>query len=80
MYATFLPGNGFNLPLPLGISFFTFQAISYLIDVYRKEVEAERSLVSVACYISMIPQLLAGPIVRFSSINEEIKSGFWNRP
>lgn len=54
--------------LPLGISFFTFQAISYLIDVYRNEAPAEEKIFPVAFYISMFPQLLAGPIVRFNTI------------
>lgn len=50
--------------LPMGISFFTFQGISYVIDVYRREIEARRSLVDVLLYISFFPQLVAGPIVR----------------
>lgn len=50
--------------LPVGISFFTFQGISYVVDVYRREVAAERSLLDVALYISFFPQLVAGPIVR----------------
>ena len=59
-----LPG----IALPLGISFFTFHAISYLIDVYRGERRANRSLLSVAVYIAMFPQLVAGPIVRYHTI------------
>ena len=51
--------------LPIGISFFTFKSISYLADVYKKKTEAERSLVSLALYISFFPQLLAGPIMRY---------------
>ncbi len=61
------PAAGFpqlNLPLPLGISFFTFHAISYLFDVYRRNARAEESLMRVAVYIAMFPQLVAGPIVR----------------
>lgn len=54
--------------LPLGISFFTFQAISYLVDIYRKDASAEKNPLTVALYISMFPQLVAGPIVRFRSI------------
>lgn len=61
-----------NLPLPLGVSFFTFQAMSYLIDVYREEAPVERSLARVALYISMFPQLVAGPIVRFSTVAAQI--------
>ena len=54
--------------LPLGISFYTFHALSYLIDVYRRDVPAERSLRDLALYISMFPQLVAGPIVRYKFI------------
>ena len=53
-----------HLLLPIGISFYTFQAISYLIDVYRGQIQAERNFVRLACYISFSPQLIAGPIVR----------------
>ena len=60
-----------DIKLPLGISFFTFQAISYLIDVWRKDVEAERDPILLASYISMFPQLIAGPIVRFKTVAEE---------
>ncbi|CDQ18927.1 MBOAT family O-acyltransferase [Halobacillus karajensis] len=62
-----------ELPLPIGISFFTFQAMSYVIDVYRKEVEPQRNLIALALYISFFPQLVAGPIVRYHSINEQLK-------
>ena len=58
--------------LPLGISFFTFHAISYLVDVHRRTVSAERRLLDVATYITMFPQLIAGPIVRFHEIRAEI--------
>lgn len=58
--------------LPLGISFFTFHAISYLVDVYRRQVPVERRLLDVATYITMFPQLIAGPIVRFHEIRAEI--------
>ena len=54
--------------LPLGISFFTFQAISYIVDIYRKEAKVQRNFLSVALYISMFPQLIAGPIVRYRDI------------
>lgn len=59
-------------PLPLGISFFTFQAISYLIDVYRKEANAADSLLTSALYISSFPQLIAGPIVRYKYVAQQI--------
>jgi len=58
--------------LPLGISFFTFQAISYLVDVYREETEAETNLIKLGLYISLFPQLIAGPIVRFKTIHHQI--------
>jgi len=60
------------LHLPAGISFFTFQAISYLIDVYRKIAPAERRLVNCGLYISMFPQLIAGPIVRYHEIASQL--------
>ncbi|MEA2870283.1 MAG: alginate O-acetyltransferase complex protein AlgI [Hyphomicrobiales bacterium] len=59
-----LPG----IALPLGISFFTFHAISYLVDVHRGEVKPNRNLLSVAVYIAMFPQLIAGPIIRYHTI------------
>lgn len=58
--------------LPLGISFFTFQAISYIVDIYRKEVRAQHSVFDLAMYISMFPQLIAGPIVRYHDIAAQI--------
>ena len=57
-----------NIALPIGISFYTFQLISYVIDVYRADVEPQRDYVAFAAYISMFPQLIAGPIVRYSDI------------
>jgi alginate O-acetyltransferase complex protein AlgI len=61
-----------NIPLPIGISFFTFQAMSYVIDVYRKHVAAQRRWSALALYISLFPQLIAGPIVRYADIAREI--------
>ena len=58
--------------LPLGISFFTFQAISYIVDVYRKQVPAQRNLFNLALYISLFPQLIAGPIVRYKDVADQI--------
>ncbi len=58
--------------LPIGISFYTFQLLSYLIDVYRKEVPAQKNPISLAAYIALFPQLIAGPIVRYSQIAEEL--------
>ncbi|WP_394218230.1 MBOAT family O-acyltransferase [Halobacillus trueperi] len=63
-----------ELPLPIGISFFTFQAMSYVMDVYRKEVAPQKNLISLALYISFFPQLVAGPIVRYHSINDQLQS------
>lgn len=60
--------------LPIGISFFTFQALSYVVDVYRRNVVPEKSIVNVGLYISFFPQLVAGPIVRYSSIAKQIIS------
>lgn len=63
-----------NLSLPIGISFYTFQALSYLFDVYNEKVRPEKNPFNVGLYISFFPQLIAGPIVKFSSISEQIKS------
>lgn len=64
--------NTLDIKLPIGISFFTFQAMSYVIDVYRGKGEAQRNPLNVALYISFFPQLIAGPIVRYETIAEEI--------
>ncbi len=61
------------VPLPIGISFFTFQAMSYVIDVYRKRGKVQRNPLSVGLYISLFPQLIAGPIVRYETIAEQIE-------
>lgn len=63
-----------EIALPIGVSFFTFQNISYIIDVYRKEVPAQRNLLHLGLYISLFPQLIAGPIVRYTDIFHEIKN------
>lgn len=68
---------GFTIPLqklalPIGISFFTFKAISYLVDVYRGDVEVEKKFYKVGLYISLFPQLMAGPIARYKDISKEI--------
>ena len=60
------------IPLPIGISFFTFQAVSYLVDVYRREVPPATSYAEFATYHSLFPQLVAGPIVRYREIKEEM--------
>ena len=61
-----------RIALPIGISFYIFQSISYLIDVYKKESPAQRRFMDLLLYISMFPQLIAGPIVRYGTIAEEI--------
>ena len=62
-----------NIALPIGISFFTFQAISYVIDVYREEGIVQKNIFYVGLYITFFPQLIAGPIVRYASVAEQIK-------
>ena len=62
-----------GIKLPIGISFFTFQAISYIIDIYRGEGKVQRSLLKVGLYISLFPQLIAGPIVRYKTVAEQIE-------
>ena len=61
-----------EIVLPIGISFFTFQGASYLIDVYRKDVAFQRNPINVALYVSLFPQLVAGPIVRYITVEQEI--------
>lgn len=74
--ANLLFGTQFLLPiirLPIGISFFTFQAMSYVIDVYRKNGQVQKKIRNVALYIAFFPQLIAGPIVRYKTIAEQIQ-------
>ena len=59
--------------LPIGISFYTFQLISYIIDVYRGEAKVQKNILKLAMYISLFPQLIAGPIVRYTTIEEQIE-------
>jgi alginate O-acetyltransferase complex protein AlgI len=59
--------------LPLGISFYTFQSMSYSIDVYRGQARALRNFIDFACYVSLFPQLVAGPIIRFSEIEDQLR-------
>ena len=61
-----------SLPLPIGISFYTFQALSYLIDLYKGKIKVQKNYLSLALYISLFPQLVAGPIVRYETIEAEI--------
>ena len=62
-----------NITLPIGISFYTFQILSYTVDVYRQDVKAQRNLIDLAAYVALFPQLIAGPIVRYSDIAEQLK-------
>ena len=62
-----------NVALPIGISFFTFQALSYIIDVKRNKIPVQRNLLDLGLYISFFPQLIAGPIVRYIDIKEQIQ-------
>ena len=62
-----------KISLPIGISFYTFQSISYLVDIYRREAPVQRRFVNLLLYISMFPQLIAGPIVRYEIVALEIK-------
>ena len=63
-----------NIVLPIGISFFTFQAMSYVIDVYRKHGEVQKNPLNVALYVAFFPQLIAGPIVRYETVADQIKN------
>ena len=63
-----------SLALPVGISFYTFQALSYVIDVYRKKVKPQENLLNFAVYITMFPQLVAGPIVKYSDIELQLSN------
>lgn len=70
--------TGLRLPLlhvalPIGISFYTFQILSYVVDVYRGEVEAQRNFIDLAAYVAMFPQLIAGPIVRYADIAAQLE-------
>ena len=63
-----------RIPLPLGISFYTFQTMSYTIDVYRGKVPAEKNIINFSAFVTMFPQLIAGPIVLYSDINEKLNT------
>ncbi len=62
-----------RIALPIGISFYTFQILSYTIDVYRNDVAAQKNIINLAAYITMFPQLIAGPIVRYSDIAKQLE-------
>ena len=82
-YADFFIGSfnavtGLGLPLlhlalPIGISFYTFQCISYVVDVYRGDAAPQRNLITFGCYVSLFPQLIAGPIVRYAQVARELE-------
>ena len=83
-YANFFIQNinavtGISLPLlkitlPIGISFYTFQILSYTVDVYRKNVKTQKNIIDLATYVALFPQLIAGPIVRYADIAEQLKN------
>lgn len=62
-----------NLPLPVGISFYTFQTMSYTIDVYRKKVPAQKNIITFGTYVAMFPQLIAGPIVQYRDVQKKLE-------
>ncbi|MCF6176340.1 MAG: hypothetical protein L3J71_11300 [Victivallaceae bacterium] len=64
----------FRIILPLGISFYTFQSMSYTIDIYKGNAKAIRNFIDFACYVSMFPQLVAGPIIRFQEVANQLES------
>ena len=77
-------GLGIPVPdivMPIGISFYTFQALSYVIDVYRREVPPQHDPFSLALYVSMFPQLIAGPIVQYADVEEQLvnRESSWNK-
>ena len=61
-----------NIPLPIGISFFTFQTMSYTIDVYRRDAPVQRNIISFGAFVTMFPQLIAGPIVKYKTVAEAL--------
>ena len=69
-----------NLALPIGISFYTFQILTYTIDVYRDEVKVQRNFFTLLTYVSLFPQLIAGPIVRYSDVEKELEHRHSNYP
>lgn len=72
-----LTGSGFHLleiALPVGVSFYTFQTMSYTIDVYRGNVAAQRNIITFGTYVTMFPQLIAGPIVKYKSVADELNN------
>ena len=72
-YFTFFTGIKSSLTLPLGISFYTFQIVSYVIDVYKDKIRAEKNIINLGVYLMMFPQLIAGPIVIYSDIARQVR-------
>lgn len=72
IFGAAIPQHG--LPLPIGISFYTFQTMSYTIDVYRGQAKAQRNIITFGAFVSLFPQLIAGPIVRYRDIAEQLES------
>ena len=66
--------NSLNLLLPIGISFYTFQAMSYVIDVYKKKVKVQKNIITMGTYVALFPQLIAGPIVRYKDIEKQLSN------
>ena len=68
-------GTSFNdpqLPLPIGISFYTFQSMSYTIDLYMRNIKVQKNIINFTTYVTLFPQIVAGPIVRYADVEEEI--------
>lgn len=71
VFGTSLPLLG--LPLPIGISFYTFQTMSYVIDVYRGDAKAQRNILQFGVYVTMFPQLIAGPILKYHQVERYLQ-------
>ncbi len=71
-----LAGTDFivNIVLPIGISFYTFQMMSYVIDVYRGDTKVQKSIINFGCYVALFPQLIAGPIVQYKTVAEQLET------
>lgn len=80
-YSEMAPDSLWRIILPLGISFYTFQSLSYTIDVYRGEARPARTFLDFACYVSLFPQLVAGPIIRFQDLADQlvVRSHTWDK-
>ena len=71
---TGLPEISLKITLPIGISFYSFQILSYVIDVYRQDAKTQNNIINFAAYVCMFPQLIAGPIVRYTHVEKELES------